>query len=107
MARNGVGLTRGRSPQRGEPDVKAGSTIRHVPAPHLPWYRSRPSAWLIGTSLAAGLLAFAAPYTAIGQRYFGFVPLPPDIVGFVLALLIAYFAAAELSKRPFLRRYEV
>ena len=74
---------------------------------HLPFHRSRPSAWLIGTSAGAALLAFAAPYTSIGQRYFEFVPLPTDIVWFVALVLLGYFVAAELAKRPFLRRYEV
>lgn len=74
---------------------------------HLPFHRSRPSSWLVGTSVAAALLAFGAPYTAIGQRYFGFVPLPVDVVWFVAMVLLGYFVAAELAKRPFLRRYEV
>ena len=74
---------------------------------HLPVHRSRPSAWLLGTSVAAGLVSFAAPYTTLGQRYFGFVPLPTDIGWFVALVLLGYFVAAELAKRPFLRRYEV
>jgi Mg2+-importing ATPase len=71
----------------------------------VPWYQSRAGGWLLGSSLAAGLLAFAAPLTSVGQRYFGFTPLPPAVLGTVLALLLAYFLAAELAKGPAFRRF--
>jgi Mg2+-importing ATPase len=69
------------------------------------WYRSRPSDWLIWSSLGAAVLAFAAPYTSAGQRYFGFAPLPPGVAALVAGLLVAYFLAAELAKGPYFRRY--
>jgi Mg2+-importing ATPase len=71
----------------------------------LPWYRSRAGGWLLGASLAAGLLAFAAPFTPVGRHYFGFTPLPPPVVATVGVLLLAYFLAAELAKGPFFRRF--
>jgi Mg2+-importing ATPase len=71
----------------------------------LPWYRSRVGGWLLSASLAAGLLAFAAPFTPVGQHYFGFTPLPPPVVATVGALLLTYFLAAELAKGPFFRRF--
>jgi Mg2+-importing ATPase len=69
------------------------------------WYRSRAGDWLILTSIGAAILAFAAPHVAAGQRYFGFVPLPPSVSAFVAGLLLAYFIAAESIKGPFLRRF--
>jgi Mg2+-importing ATPase len=72
-----------------------------------PWYRSRASAWLAWTSLAAGLVAFATPFTPLGQRYFGFTPLPWPAVGLVVALLAAYVLAAEIAKGPFFRRFGI
>jgi Mg2+-importing ATPase len=71
----------------------------------LPWYRSRVGGWLLGASVAAGLLAFVAPFTSVGQHYFGFAPLPSPVVATVGALLLTYFLAAELAKGPFFRRF--
>jgi Mg2+-importing ATPase len=71
----------------------------------VPWYRSRAGGWLIGASLVAGLLAFAAPFTPLGQRYFGFTPLPLPLLAAVGALLVAYFLSAEVAKGPFFRRF--
>jgi Mg2+-importing ATPase len=70
-----------------------------------PWYRSRAGGWLIATSMGAGLLAFAAPFTPLGQHYFGFTPLPLPVAGTVAALLVAYFLSAEVAKGPFFRRF--
>ena len=72
----------------------------------LPWHRSRPGRWLVVSSVAAGLVTFLIPFSGVGQRYFGFVPPPAGIVGLVLGILLAYFAAAELAKRPFFRHFE-
>ncbi len=69
-----------------------------------PWYRSRPGTALLLASVVAGLLAFLAPFTPAGQRYFGFTPLPMPVVLAVMALLATYFAAAELAKGPFFGR---
>jgi Mg2+-importing ATPase len=69
------------------------------------WYRSRASGWLIWSSVGAAALAFAAPYLSVGQRYFGFTPLPLHVAAFVAGLLVVYFTAAELAKGPFLRRF--
>jgi hypothetical protein len=46
-----------------------------------------------------------APYLSVGQRYFGFTPLPPHVAAFVAGLLVMYFMAAERAKGPFLRRF--
>jgi Mg2+-importing ATPase len=67
----------------------------------LPWFRSRPGRWLVGSSAAA--VAFALPYTTWGQRYFGFMAPPSGIVLLVAGVLAAYVTAAELLKREFLR----
>jgi Mg2+-importing ATPase len=69
------------------------------------WYRSRPGGWLLGSSVLAALVAFLIPYSGAGQRYFGFVAPPAGIVVLVLGVLLAYFAAAELAKRRFFRRF--
>jgi len=69
------------------------------------WYRSQPSGWLIWSSLGAAVQAFAAPYSTMGQRYFGFAPVPLGVAAFVAGLLVAYFLAAELAMGPYFSRY--
>jgi Mg2+-importing ATPase len=68
-----------------------------------PW-RSRPSrglAWGVGASAAAGAVL---PYTALGP-WFGFTPLPPLLLGFLLAMVVGYLGLMEVVKRWFYRRY--
>ncbi|HWB39636.1 MAG TPA: magnesium-translocating P-type ATPase [Gemmatimonadales bacterium] len=73
----------------------------------VPWFRSRVGSWLLVSSVVAALLGFAAPFSPIGRRYFGFTPLSLPLVGTVAGLLIAYFLSAELAKGPFFRRFGV
>jgi Mg2+-importing ATPase len=73
----------------------------------LPFLRSVPSAWLAASSAAAVALAFALPYTGLGQEHFRFVPLPPRVLLLVAGVLAAYFASAEMAKRPFFRRVDL
>jgi P-type Mg2+ transporter len=70
-------------------------------------WRSRPSGWLVWSSVAIGLVAFGLPFTGLGGRYFEFVALPVPLIGLVALVLVAYFPAAELLKRPFFRRLEI
>ena len=54
------------------------------------------------TVLVVGV-AIALPYLP-GASVFGFVPLPPSLLGAVLALTLAYVAAVEMAKRRFFGR---
>jgi Mg2+-importing ATPase len=71
------------------------------------FWRSRPSAWLLWSSVLTAVVAFGLPWMAFGQRYFEFVRLPGRVVGLTVAVLVAYFLAAEAAKRPFFRRLEL
>jgi Mg2+-importing ATPase len=51
------------------------------------------------------LVALALPYTPLA-RLLGFVPLPALFLLAVAAIVVVYFAAAELTKRWFFRRFE-
>jgi Mg2+-importing ATPase len=68
-----------------------------------PFFRSRPARALLLASAVTGMLAFALPFTAIGRAYFSFVALPGGVLAFVIAVLVAYFLAAELAKRRYYR----
>jgi Mg2+-importing ATPase len=70
-----------------------------------PIWRSAPSPLLVGASVVCGAGVFALPFTGVGQRLFRFEPLPPPVLAAIIAVLLGYFAAAELAKRPFFRRH--
>jgi Mg2+-importing ATPase len=68
------------------------------------FFRSRPGAWLLGSSIVTVAVAFALPLTGFGQRYFALTPLGGATGTLVAGVLAAYFVGAELAKRPFFRR---
>ncbi len=69
--------------------------------------KSKPSKWLVITSAASGIAAVAIAYTALGGRFFGFVKLPLSVLLFTVAIVLVYFAAAEILKKQFFRKFEV
>jgi len=73
----------------------------------LPFFKSRPSMLLIGTSVVTGAAAIAITYTRVGTLFFEFVRMPISIVTFIAGVLIAYFAAAEIVKRRFFKKVEL
>jgi Mg2+-importing ATPase len=73
---------------------------------HLPFYRSRPAALLLGSSAVAALVAFSLPFTRFGQQSFQFAPIPSSVAMLVVGVLLAYFLAVELAKAPFFRIFE-
>ena len=72
---------------------------------HLPFFRSRPSWWLMVASALTLVLAVALPYTSLGQDYFQFVPLNAQLFILIGIILGAYFIAAEIAKGFFFRRF--
>jgi Mg2+-importing ATPase len=73
----------------------------------IPAYRSAPSRGLLVSSLVALAVAVALPYTAVGQDLFLLVPLPRGVLALVLGILVLYFLAAEVLKRPFFRHFDI
>lgn len=71
------------------------------------FWRSRPSGWLLWSSVATAVVAFGVTWAAAGRRYFEFVALPGAVAGLVVLVLATYFVAAELVKRPFFRRLDL
>jgi P-type Mg2+ transporter len=65
-------------------------------------FRSRPSLWLVATSLGAVCVALVLPLTPMSGAL-GFVPPPPTFF-LLLALMVAlYLGAVEVVKRWFYR----
>ena len=69
---------------------------------HWRFYRSRPGAWLLGTTLVSIPVTIWLPYSPFAAS-FGFVPLPAPLLGALLALLLLYVVAAEITKTWFFR----
>jgi Mg2+-importing ATPase len=70
-----------------------------------PFRNSRPSRGMQLATAGVALVALALPYTPLA-RLFGFVPIPALFLLAVAAIVVIYFAVAELTKRWFFRRFE-
>jgi P-type Mg2+ transporter len=68
-----------------------------------PAWRSRPSALLLWTTVAATGFALAVPFFGHGSSLFGFVPLSIVEMGTVVGIVTAYLGATEATKRWFFR----
>jgi Mg2+-importing ATPase len=69
-----------------------------------PFYRSRPGALLLLSTILVGIITLALPYIPFMQAAFGFLPLSPVLVLMLLVIVGLYIAANEAVKRFFYRR---
>ena len=67
----------------------------------LPFCKSRPGTLLWASTVAVALLTIALPYLGSASTPFGFMPLPPHLLGIGFAIIAAYVCATELAKRQF------
>jgi Mg2+-importing ATPase len=67
------------------------------------FFRSRPSLYLLGATLAIGALTLALPFLPLAGLL-GFCPLPLEFYLVLGLILILYIAAAEAVKRVFYRQ---
>jgi Mg2+-importing ATPase len=68
-----------------------------------PFWRSRPGRLLLASTAGVVGLTLALPYLP-GISVFGFVPLPAPLMLAMIALTLAYVAAAEVAKKFFYAR---
>lgn len=68
-----------------------------------PFWRSRPSAPLLWTTVLVGLIAVGLPYAGSFAGLFGFAPLSWHLLVAMLGVTLAYVAATESAKRFFYR----
>ena len=66
-----------------------------------PW-RSRPTPWLVATSLTAVVLAVLLPFTLLAEPL-GFAAPPASLLLTIVGLTLTYLACAEAAKRGFYR----
>jgi P-type Mg2+ transporter len=66
-----------------------------------PAWRSRPALLLWTTTLAVAAVALALPFIAPVASLFGLVPLPPLLLGSLMAVVLGYVATTEVVKHYF------
>ena len=69
-----------------------------------PFYRSRPTRFLIVASAAVATLALLLPYLP-NVTLFDFVPLPPLVLAAIICITLLYALASEVTKQVFYRRF--
>ena len=69
----------------------------------VPFFRSRPSRQLAGSTLAVVAIGFALPFSPLAHT-FGFAHLPLGLVAVILAIIPTYLLVLEAGKRVFYRR---
>jgi Mg2+-importing ATPase len=70
----------------------------------VPFYRSRPSKLLVGSTFLIVSVACILPFTVLGS-IFGFVHPPLSFFGMLAGLVIGYLILVEIAKRWFYRKY--
>ena len=69
-----------------------------------PFFKSRPSIWLLGAAILIVGIGFLLPFSPLASDL-GFVPLPPLYFFVLLLLSIAYLSIVEGIKSHFLKKY--
>jgi Mg2+-importing ATPase len=67
-----------------------------------PFFRSRPSATLLGSSFVVALVAFALPYSPLAGQL-GYTPVPGPVLLALVAITAGYVVATEVTKAVFYR----
>jgi len=73
----------------------------------LPFFKSRPSRWLLGASLFAGFIGLLFTFSKLGNRLFQFVEMPMQIILLLALILALYFLTAEIAKKFYYKKYEM
>ncbi len=69
----------------------------------LPFFKSKPGKALFLISASAIILLFVMVYSPI-SLFFEFVKLQPQMLGFVVLVVLMYFSASEILKRSFFKK---
>jgi P-type Mg2+ transporter len=80
--------------------VMTAVTALYVLRTRRPFFRSRPSRWLLMASSVVVIIAVAIPYTPLAAPL-GFVPLSIPLLGILVVITLVYLTSNELVKRIF------
>ncbi len=67
-------------------------------------FKSKPGTWLWISIVMVGIVAFIIPYLPGIGAVFGFVPLPPLMLGLLALITCLYIVVNEIAKRIFYRK---
>ncbi|TAL44905.1 MAG: magnesium-translocating P-type ATPase, partial [Salinibacterium sp.] len=67
------------------------------------FYRSKPSRWVVLSSLAIIPITIAIPFSPFGPAL-GLIPIPIDLLGLIVLITFGYVIATEIAKRFFWHR---
>ncbi len=70
----------------------------------IPFLQSRPSGWVLSTTLLAVMAAFIVPFLPLAT-YFNFLPLPFKTLGSIILLVAVYLVIVQIVKQRFYRRH--
>jgi Mg2+-importing ATPase len=70
---------------------------------HRPAFRSKPGALLLWSTIAVVAATFAIPFLGKLTSVFGFVPLSMPQLAAIVAIVVGYVAATELTKAWYFR----
>jgi Mg2+-importing ATPase len=74
---------------------------------HTPFFKSKPSLKLVGTTIACLIIGWLLPYLPFAQKL-GFEILPIHVIAYIVGLVITYLFFAELTKHfiyKYLKKY--
>jgi P-type Mg2+ transporter len=80
--------------------------IHFIRTKKIPFIQSMASLPLIFSTFSVVAIGWLIPYTPIGE-FFGFVPLPPYMLGAIGLIVIVYLGLVEIGKRMFYRENEL
>ncbi len=67
----------------------------------LPFFKSKPSAWLLSASMLAGVFVIGVTFTTLGSSLFEFVSIPGNLLILIGIILGLYFLTVEIAKKHF------
>lgn len=73
----------------------------------LPFFKSKPSKWLILSSFFAVLLAVGITYTTVGKTLFEFTNTPFPVIALIGFILLSYFIIIEITKKHFFKKFQI
>lgn len=79
--------------------------IHFIRTKKLPFIQSRPSKYLLFSTLTCVTLGWIIPFTAVG-RYFQFGRPPLAMVMAIVLIVLVYFVFVEIGKRIFYKKYD-
>jgi len=72
----------------------------------LPFYKSKPSLWLLGSSIISGLIVIGITLVSAGGKLFEFSRLPVAVYLWIATILIGYFISTEILKHFFFKKFD-